>query len=94
MMDLSREPVADETTGGGTAVEVPETKSLIPRGGQSELTVGRDGKIFDKNEALPDKVPDDDGLITRGRQDHIRSFRSGSNGSDYNDQLNVSIWLL
>ena len=40
--------VANETTGGGTAVEVPETESLIPRGGQSELTVRRDGKIFNE----------------------------------------------
>jgi len=40
--------VANETTGGSPAGEVPKTESLIPRGGQSELTVGRDGKIFDK----------------------------------------------
>jgi hypothetical protein len=40
--------VTDETTSGGTVVQVPETEGLIPRGGQSELTVRRDSKIFNE----------------------------------------------
>jgi hypothetical protein len=48
--------VANETTGSVTSVQVPKTKGLIPRGGQSELTVGRDGNILNKvrvtNEGL------------------------------------------
>jgi len=72
--------VTNETTGGGTVVQIPKTESVIPRSRESELTIGRDGNIFNKvgvtNERLTGntivhlisgKVPDDDGLITRGR---------------------------
>ena len=34
--------VSDETAGGGTGGELPETESLIPRGGKSVCTIGRD----------------------------------------------------
>jgi hypothetical protein len=40
--------VANETTGGGSVVEIPKTESVIPRGGQGELTVRRDCEIFYK----------------------------------------------
>lgn len=40
--------VANEATGGGSGVEVPETKGLVPRGGQSELAVRGDNDIGDE----------------------------------------------
>jgi len=40
--------VADETTGGVSGVEVPQTESTIPRTRQSELTIRGDGNILDK----------------------------------------------
>jgi len=69
--------VADEATGGGTGVEVPETEGLVPRGGQSELAVGGDDNILDSRVVsverlagdtevtliIADQVPDDDGLV-------------------------------
>ena len=48
--------VTNETTSGLSGVQVPETKSVIPRGRQSKLTIRRDGNVFNKvgvtNEGL------------------------------------------
>jgi len=87
--------VSDETAGGGTSVQVPKTKSLIPGGGQGELTVRGDNNILNKvvvaSESLTGdtvaglisgKVPDDDALVAGGRQDHIGGLRGGGDGSD------------
>jgi hypothetical protein len=51
--------VANETTSGGTAVQIPKTESLIPRGGQSELTVRRDGKIFNEVRVTDERLTGD-----------------------------------
>lgn len=68
--------VADESSGGGTGVQVPETEGLVPRGRKSELTVGRDDNVRDEVVvAVEDslgvtvvgvvtrKLPDNDGLV-------------------------------
>ena len=51
--------VANETTGGGTAVQIPKTEGLIPRGGQSELTVRRDGKILNEVRVTDERLTGD-----------------------------------
>jgi len=40
--------VTDETTGGGTVVQIPKTESVIPRSRKSKLTIGGDGNVFNK----------------------------------------------
>jgi hypothetical protein len=68
--------VTDETAGGGAGVQVPKTKGLIPRGGQSELAVRGDNNIFNEvvvaSESstgntvaglISGKVPDNDALV-------------------------------
>lgn len=68
--------VADETAGGKTSVKVPESESVVPRGGQSELTVGRDNDVGDEVVVsvkdlfrssvftlIPGQLPDNDGLV-------------------------------
>jgi hypothetical protein len=40
--------VANETTSGISTVQIPKTQSMIPRSGQSELTIRRDGKVFNE----------------------------------------------
>ena len=40
--------MANETAGGGAGVKIPQAEGLVPRGRQSELTVGGDGKILDE----------------------------------------------
>ena len=40
--------VADEAAGGETGVEVPETESVVPRGGERELAVGGDDDVRDE----------------------------------------------
>lgn len=68
--------VTNESSGGGTGVEVPKTESVVPRRGESELTVGRNDDVGDKVVvALEDllgetvlavvtgELPDDDGLV-------------------------------
>ena len=40
--------MANESTCGFASVEVPETKSVIPRRGEGELAIGRDDDIRDK----------------------------------------------
>lgn len=68
--------VSDEATGGQSSVQVPETESVIPGRGESELAVGRDNDIGDKvvvsvKDALgvavrvlvASQLPDNDGLV-------------------------------
>lgn len=40
--------VGDELAGAHSLVQVPETKSLVPRSGKSELSVGRDDDVRDE----------------------------------------------
>ena len=37
--------VADKTASGNTSVEVPQAQRVVPRGGESELTVGGDDDV-------------------------------------------------
>jgi hypothetical protein len=71
--------VTDEATGGEAGVEVPKTEGLVPRGGQSELTVRGDDNILDSRVVsveglagdtevtlvIANQVPDDDGLVCK-----------------------------
>ena len=70
--------VADESTGGKTGVQVPETEGVIPGRREGELTIRRNDNIG--NEVVVDmenslgvavrvliasQLPDDDGFIYR-----------------------------
>lgn len=68
--------VTDESAGGETRVEVPETKGVVPGGGESELAIGGDDNVRHKvvvaaedlfwatvGAVLAGERPDDDGLV-------------------------------
>lgn len=68
--------MADEAACGGTGVEVPETKSVVPGGRECELAVGRDNDIGDEvvvsvedffrgavARLVTSQLPDYDGLV-------------------------------
>lgn len=68
--------VADESTRCLACVQVPETKSVIPRCGEGELAIGRDDDIRDEvvvsvqntfwiaiRSLVTGQLPDDDGLV-------------------------------
>lgn len=68
--------VANESAGGLTSVQIPETQGVVPRGGKGELSIGRDDDVRDevvvamKNSFgvairvfITSKLPDDDGLV-------------------------------
>lgn len=75
--------VSNESLGGDTSGNVPQSESSVPRGRQSKMTIGRNDDILDKVRVSSKgslgmsvrisgsgKSPDDDGLVTGGRQDH------------------------
>lgn len=68
--------VANKLAGGEAGVEVPETESLVPRRGESELAVRRDDNVGDEvvvavedllgeteRRLVTRELPDDDGLV-------------------------------
>lgn len=68
--------VADKAAGGETGVEVPETESVVPRRGESELAVGGDDDVGDEvvvavedtlgvavRVLVTGQLPDNDGLV-------------------------------
>lgn len=91
--------VANEA-GGLVLLEVPETEGAVPRAGEDVVAVGGDGDILDEVgvagetllgkaegvglRGLADKGPDDDGLVTGGRDHDIGGVGvgRGSDGSD------------
>jgi len=87
--------VSNESLGGGSRVEVPETEGVIPRSRESELSIGGDDNILDEVgvsmegaarntevRILSGQGPDNDGLISGGRQDHVRALGSGGDCSN------------
>ena len=68
--------VADETTGGVASVKIPQAQRVVPRRGESELTVGGDDDVRDEVVVpvedtlrvavlvlVPGQCPDDDCLV-------------------------------
>lgn len=87
--------VADEATGGGTGVEVVQSEGLVPRRGQSELAVGGKSNVGDEVRVTSEDLlgvsvlsvltgegPDDQGLVTRTTDEHVRVLRRGGNAGD------------
>lgn len=85
--------VTNEATSGGTSVQVPKTKSLIPRSGKSELTIRRDSKVLNKVVVtqqglarntivhfVTSKVPDNNGLVYMFLQlvIHYYTYKNGT----------------
>jgi len=76
--------VANESSGGGARVQVPQTESSIPRARESELAVRRDDDILDEVgvslegspwdtvfDGIGGQAPDKDGLVTRTGDDNL-----------------------
>jgi len=87
--------VTNESLGGGSRVKVPQAKSMIPRSREGELAIRGDNNILNKvrvsvegttgNTVLTlfsGEIPDNDALVSRGREDHVRALRGSGDGSD------------
>lgn len=90
-------------TGGLSGGQIPQAQGLVPGAGQGVVTVGRQNDVADEvrvavQTLLGDAVagivagqlPNDEGLVTRRRQDHVRVLRVGGdlgNPSGVADQL-------
>jgi hypothetical protein len=91
-----------EATGGLSRVDLPKTKSSVPRGRETELSIGRDDDIGDEvvvstegaegvsvgvllgivgDGGLTGEVPDHDGFVAGGGEDHVGVFGSCGDGS-------------
>jgi len=70
--------MANEATGGGASVQIPEADSLVPGGRESKLAIRGDGNILNEMVVtkkrlagnaivgfIPCKIPDDDRLVAR-----------------------------
>jgi len=84
--------VAGESGGGDTSFEVPESESLVPRSGDSELTARADYDVGDEvvvalqslhwvtvHITVSGETPDDEGLVSRGGDEHFWELWVGSN---------------
>lgn len=90
--------VSDETTGGLSGVDLPETEGSVPRSGKSELSITGDDNITDEvgmstkgttgvtvrivGVTRVGQLPDKDGLVSGGRQDEVRVLRGGGDGGN------------
>jgi hypothetical protein len=87
--------MSNESSGGDTSVKIPQSKGSIPRSGESELSIRRDGKVLDEVSVslhssnwdsifrvLTSELPFDDGLVSRSRQEHIRLRLCGGQRGD------------
>jgi len=88
--------MANKAAVGGALVQVPKAQGSIPGGGQSELAVRREHNVLDKvvvsMEALLGlsniaflrsvelEVPDNQTLISGGRDNHVRILEGGGDG--------------
>jgi len=84
--------VAGESGGGDTSFEVPKSEGLVPRSRDSELTARADNDVRDEvvvalqslhwvsvHITVSVEVPDDEGLVSGGRDEHIWELWVGSN---------------
>lgn len=88
--------MSDESSGGGSKVEVPQSEGTVPRSRQSELSIRGDRDILNEvrvsSQALSwntvlvfsfsSQVPDYDSLISRSRNEGVWVFAGGSETSD------------
>jgi hypothetical protein len=91
--DITR--VANKAADSLAVGKIPQTKSLIPRGRDGIRTVLRDSNILDNvrvaleraerdtiGSLITGKVPDDQSLVTRTRNENLRVTSRGGEGSD------------
>jgi hypothetical protein len=95
--------VANETAGGGSSVDIPQTEHAIPRAGQGELSIGGHGDILDEVSvssqgalglvlsvlAVRD-VPGQDGLVTGSGEDGVLSTTLLASGDGSNPAIVAS----
>jgi len=87
--------VTNESLGGGSRVKVPQAKSMIPRSREGELAIRGDDNVLNEvrvsvkrttgNTVLSffsGEVPDNNALVSGGREDHVGALRGGSDGGD------------
>lgn len=88
--------VANESAGGDAGGEVPEAKLAVPGAGEGELAVGGEDDVLDEvgvagEAAAGDSVgllvlgelPEDDGLVAGGGDDHVGVVDGGGDGGDH-----------
>jgi len=87
--------VTNKTLGGGSGVKVPQAEGVIPRSREGELAIRGDNNVLNEvrvsvegaagNTVLSlfsGEIPDDDALISGGREDHVRVLGGGGDGGD------------
>jgi len=88
--------VTNESSCGGSKVQIPETEGGVPRSRKGKLTIRREGNVLDKvgvssegstwntivGLRLSGQVPDHDGLVTRTSDQSIWVFWVGYNCGD------------
>ena len=88
--------VANEAAGGDAGVEVPEAELGVPGAGEGELAVGGEDHILDEvgvagEAAAGDavgafffgEVPDEDGFVAGGGDDHVGVVDGGGDGGHH-----------
>lgn len=87
--------VSNESSGGGSKVQIPQSKGRVPRSRESELSVRGDDDILNKvgvtgegssrNSILfrfSGNLPDHESLISRSREEHIGIFSRSRDTGD------------
>jgi len=82
-----------EDSGGFSRVDLPQSESSVPRSRQSKLGVRRNHNVLDKvgvsskgslgntivGWVISGQLPDENGFISRGREDSVAIFSGGGN---------------
>lgn len=89
--------VAQEAARRGPRGQVPQPEGPVPGAREGELAIGRNDDVLNKVRVAPEgaarvavagpflasQVPDDDGLVARGREDNVgRRVERGGDGGD------------
>lgn len=88
--------MSDESSGGGSKVEIPQSEGTVPRSRQSELSVRGDRDILNEVRVssqalswntvlvirLSGQVPDNNSLISRSRNEGVWVFAGGGETSN------------
>ena len=84
-----------ETASGLAGAQVPQPQGLVPGAGQGEVSIRGEDDVGDEVAVtvepllghtvvllISGQLPDDQGLVAGGRQDHVRVFRVGGDLGD------------
>ena len=84
-----------KTASGLTGSQVPQAEGLVPGAGESKVSIRRQNDVRDEMSVtlesllrhtivlvIASKLPDNEGLVAGGRQDHVRVFGVGGDLGD------------